>query len=311
MTDETQIKIEEKDNAEQDDAQGQEEQGQLSSGEPEERQQQLEDGQKQEEISDEQEGDDSEGEEGDDIVSISLKPEEDEESSSNWVSKLRKKHKEAVKRNKDLEAELQKYKGGQEEKLVLGPKPTIQAVNYDSEIYEKQLDEWYATKIKIEAKQKEAQQKEKSVQDAWQQKLAKYNEAKKKLNVKDFSEAEDFLQTVASTTQQAIIVKAATHPEMVVYALNKYKGKAEEIFNISDPIEFTVAMTKFEADLKIAPKKSKRVPEKAPEATINSGDGVIHESDKKLEKLRKEAETTGNYTKVHAYKVKLRRQQLT
>jgi hypothetical protein len=122
------------------------------------------------------------------------------------------------------------------------------------------------------------------------------------MKAKDFDDAEDTVKDILNVTQQGIIVKGAENPEFVVYALGKNPKKAQELAQIDDPIDFAFAISKLESKLKIATKKSAPPPEK----TVKGTGRVSGSVDSTLERLRAEAEKTGDYSKVMKYKRQLK-----
>jgi hypothetical protein len=85
-----------------------------------------------------------------------------------------------------------------------------------------------------------------------------------------------------------------------VYALGKNPKKAAELAKRSDPVEFAFAVARLEKDLKVSNRKSAPAPEKIVQ---NSGRVVSSASvDSTLNRLRAEAERTGDYTKVMEYR---------
>jgi inosine/xanthosine triphosphate pyrophosphatase family protein len=103
-------------------------------------------------------------------------------------------------------------------------------------------------------------------------------------------------------TQQGIIVQGADDPALLVYALGKNPKKLQELSSISDPVDFAFKLAKLEAQLKVTNKKapSPETRVKGAKTGVSSGS-----SDKVLERLRNEADKTGDYTKVLSYKKKL------
>jgi hypothetical protein len=89
---------------------------------------------------------------------------------------------------------------------------------------------------------------------------------------------------------------------MVVYALGKNPKKAKELASITDPVKFAFAVAKLEAQLKVAPRKTPPPPEGA----IRSTAPISGTVDSNLDRLRSEAERTGDYSKVYRYKQQLK-----
>ena len=180
----------------------------------------------------------------------------------------------------------------------LGDKPTLEGVDYDTERYEKELASWYEKKRSHDEKQSVAQSQQKAVQKEWETKLESYHSSKAELKVKDYDFAEDVVQDSLSVMQQGMIVQGADNPALVVYALGKNPKKAKELASITDPVKFAFAVAKLETNLKVTKRKASSKPEKKISGTGRPSGSV----DNTLERLRAEAERTGDYSKVFSYK---------
>ncbi|WP_307880281.1 hypothetical protein [Acinetobacter seifertii] len=104
-------------------------------------------------------------------------------------------------------------------------------------------------------------------------------------------------------TQQGILLHGAEKPELLVYHLGKNPQKAKELAAIVDPIQFAFAAAKIDAQIKMTARKPSTSPERKP-----SGSGsFINGPDKRLEELEREADRTGDRTKIIEYKRSLKK----
>ena len=228
-------------------------------------------------------------------------PEDEEEARApHWVRDLRKQYREEKRRAKELEQKLaQMERGSAPAAQPLGPKPTLEAADYDTDRYEKDLAAWYEKKRQHDERQISIQAEQQAVQRDWEKKLESYHSSKADLKVRDYEMAEDVVQDTLSVMQQGMIVQGAENPALVVYALGKNPKKAKELASITDPVKFAFAVAKLETNLKVTSRKASAKPEKK----VSSGTGRPSGSvDSTLERLRAEAERTGDYSKVFSYK---------
>ncbi len=240
-------------------------------------------------------------------VAIEGEQEESEEEiqkkDPNWLSNLRKRDREAQRKIKELEAKLTTTQKPVISKIGAKPKLDDADVDYDTEKYETKLANWFESKRKVDEEEAKKEESVKKQQLAWQNKLSTYNENKIKLPVKDFKEIEDEVGSTLSLAQQSVIIKVADNPALLVYALGKNKKALDSVSSISDLVEFSAAISKLETKLKTTTSKGpSTLPEKVP---TGSGKKPIS-ADKELERLRAEAEKSGDMSKVIAYKNKLR-----
>ena len=244
---------------------------------------------------------DDEGESEDDVV-VSIgeesPPQEEEARAPEWVRELRKANREKERKIRELEAKLNAT-ATETKPVALGPKPTLEACDYDSEEYEKKLADWYEQKRHADAAEAEAQAQRDAEAKAWQDKLDSYAKARASLKVRDYEDAEAVALETFNVTQQGIVLQGSDNPALIIYALGKNSNKAKELASITDPVKFAFAVAKLETQLKVTNRKAAA----APERTISTGGGRISGSvDSTLDRLREEALKTGDMSKVMAYK---------
>jgi len=238
------------------------------------------------------------------IAGESPPQEEEEKQAPEWVRNLRKNYRELQREKRELEERLKSVSPAPENNPVApGKKPTLEDCDYDSDKFENELAGWFERKRQseeAEAKQRAKQQEE---AESWQKKLAGYNESKTGLKVSDFEDAEETVLETLNVTQQGIILQGAQNPAIVVYALGKNPKKAKELADIKDPVKFAFAIAKLETQLKVTNRKTAPPPEKVVQGTGRSSGAI----DSTLERLRAEAEKTGDMSKVLEYKRKNRK----
>jgi len=219
-----------------------------------------------------------------------------------WVRDMRKTNREQKKRIRELEKQLESKEPPKQ--TTLGPKPKLADHSYDSDKYEKALDQWYEQKRAYDAEEQERQTAEQQQQETWNQRLAQYEEAKTVLKVKDFEDAEENVLEQLNQTQQGMIVSGAENPALLVYALGKNPKILSQLASIKDPVRFLAEAVRLEATkLKTSSRKAAAAPEKRVSGAASSAG-----SNATLEKLRAEAERTGDFTKVMQYRRQLKAQ---
>ena len=224
--------------------------------------------------------------------------EEDVAKAPEWVRELRKAHRDQQRENRKLKEQLEQMSGTGTKTVELGSKPTLEDADYDAEAYERKLAAWYEQKREYEDQQRKVEEEKRKQTEAWKSTLDTYAQKRQALKVKDYEDAEMIVQDELSNTQQGMILQGADNPALLVYALGKNPSKAKELASIQDPVKFAFAVAKLETQLKVTNRKASTKPEsqivgKAPKS------GTV---DSNLERLRAEAERTGDYTKVVAYK---------
>lgn len=230
---------------------------------------------------------------------------DDESTKANapgWVRDLRRQHREAQRKIREYESRLAQQSTATEPEVpvVVPKRPKLEDFEYDDERFEEAMDKWYETKNQVNTRQTREREEAEVQQREWKSRLEHYSRARTELRVSDYEDAEDVIQQKLSITQQGIIVQGATNPALVVYALGKNQKKCQELASISDPVKFAFAVAGLERELRVTPKTNKRLPE--PEKTISGSAPFAVGNDASLERLRADAERTGDYTKVVAYR---------
>lgn len=236
---------------------------------------------------------------------VTIEGEEELAKDPNWLKNLRKENREFKKKQKELERQLAEITNKEKQDVEIGPKPTLSDsdIDYNTDKYAEKLAAWIERKQKVVEKENREKDSLKQQQDDYDRKLVIYNEGKTKLPVKDMAEVEDQVKTFLSPQKQGIIVKCAKNPALLVYAIGSNEATLKKLAAITDLAEFSYTLGELENKMKTS---NKRVPETQPEKTITGSGSKTSSIDKQLEKLRDEAAKTGNMSKVHAYKRKLR-----
>lgn len=225
---------------------------------------------------------------------------EEETKAPEWVRELRKNYRNVEKENNELRKKLEAVTGATQKPVELGKKPTLEDCDYDAERFERDLEAWHNRKLEAEQQERKKKDEAEAANCAWQATLEGYGKAKGELKVKDFDDAEDIVKDTLSVTQQGIILQGCKNPALVVYALGKNQKKAKELASITDPVKYAFAVANLENQLKVTNRKAAPPPEKTVRST--GGAAVSGTVDSTLERLRAEADKTGDYSKVHAYK---------
>lgn len=221
-----------------------------------------------------------------------------------WVKDLRKKEREARKRIKELEAQVQQAKPT-DKPIEVGPKPKLADFDYDEDDFESAVEQWHERKRQVEQQQAAKQAEEENAKQAWQAKMQSYEERRQNVasKVRDFEEVEEAAKDKLTATQQGILIHAAENPELILYHLGKNPKKAQELSEITDPIQFAFAAAKLDSQMKIQTRKPSTQPERKPSGSAGLA-GVV---DQKLAQLEAKAAKTGNRTELIKYKKSLQK----
>jgi hypothetical protein len=243
------------------------------------------------------------------IVSVGDAPPQEtpaqDERDPKLVNKLRKLLREQERKVREYEGKLKATAPVEPPPPTLGAKPKLEDLDYDAEKYETALAAWFERKRAADEHAMKQKQTEETQRQAWQARLDGYAKAKASLRVRDYEEAEHAVTDAFDVTQQGIIVSGSENPALVTYAIGKDPAKLKELKAITDPVKFAFAVAKLETQLKVTPRK----PASAPETVVKSNTRTSGSVDSQLERLRADADRTGDYTQVFRYKQQLKAKQ--
>lgn len=226
-----------------------------------------------------------------------IKDDEEEEEGTNLVNHLRKLVRTSSKENKRLKAELEKLNVAPETS-ILSKKPEL--YDYDTpEEYEKATGEWYEKKARNEAIENQKKSQQEKERAKYSEKLHAYNKEKQSLTYDGFEEAEQFVVDTFNTEQQNIMLYYFDSPAKLVATLGRNQSKAMALSDIKDPIHFAFALKELDQKRE---NMAKRRPPPKPEAQVSGSASKSSVVDATLQKLREEAERTGDSTKLIRYK---------
>ena len=228
--------------------------------------------------------------------------ETDEKRAPEWVRNLRTKARE---QERELR-ELRKLRDGveQQKQTQLGPKPTLEACDYDADLFERRLDAWKELKAVADRQQAEVKEAEAKRQEYFNSKFEAYSTRKAEVigKIKDFADVEETVLHALDDTQRGVVLAHAKDPALLLYAIGKDEKRLQELAKLSDPVEFIFAVARMETQMRTQSRK----PQSAPEKSVK-GSASTTGSDKRLDQLYDEAARTGDLNKVRAYKASLKK----
>lgn len=130
---------------------------------------------------------------------------------------------------------------------------------------------------------------------------------KMNVNMEDYLSAEDKAIEYLGAEVASVIIKDFDNAPHILGYLGTNQAEAEKLRNLikSNPVRGLSAITRLESELKVKP-KSKTIPNPDEELEGGTTSGDMSADERKLEKLRKEADISGNMNKVLAFKKEMR-----
>lgn len=220
---------------------------------------------------------------------------------------------------KQKDKELQKLKRAQAQaaqpvvpaipELPPMPRMSDPDIDFNDDIHAERMAAWTLKKQEVEAAKARIAEEQAEQQRAWQAKMSGYEQGKKALALPDFDDAEEAVRGMFSVVQQSVLVKASADPAKLVYALGRVPSQAKELAKITDPIDFTAAVVRLESKGINVQKRTAAAPPPPERAIRGNSPGAAAVVDSQLERLREEAERTGDFSKVYKFKQQLKAKQ--
>lgn len=182
---------------------------------------------------------------------------------------------------------------------AIPPKKTIEQFDYDQDKlddYIDQRDEAVRKHAAWEAREERRKEKRQTEADAATRAV---EQQRKALNVTDYEDQSAKVQAALSETQLAILISGVENPAKLIYALGRSAARLDQIAAEDNPVKFAVMLGKLEKEIRVAKRVPPPVEGKVRGATASVAIGA---SDRELERLEKEADRTGDRSKVIAYR---------
>lgn len=181
--------------------------------------------------------------------------------------------------------------------IEIGEKPTLVSYEYDEEKYEAALDAWKERTAAAAAQKAKAGETNAQVQQEWDRDHQSYQAKRAALKFADRDEVEGAALAVLDPSQQTTVVMVADNPALLLYALGKHPAKLAELAAITNPLKLAKAVALLEGKMTVAPRRKTPEPEEIATGTAGFSAG----GDLAREKLEREAEKTGDRSKLIAY----------
>ena len=203
----------------------------------------------------------------------------------------------ARKAAKDAAAELRAIKAERDAARIIPAdepapeRPTIEGCNYNTEIYDQKLRDYFTAETKAEAKKQERLAEVKAADEDYQTRLGGYVAGKTALRAADMDTAESVVRSKLTVEQQNVLIRNSDNPAQVVLALGRSKKALDDLASVKDIDRFAYSLAKLEGKITVTTKSPP-----PPESKLRGGVSTSPMNASNLDKLRQQAEKTGDYT---------------
>jgi hypothetical protein len=219
---------------------------------------------------------------------------------SGLVKRLRETIKEKDKRLAELQRAVLP-----EPEIEVGAEPTWgegEEWDWDGDKYDAAKAQWRERKQKADSCQQEQRQRAEEETKEAEQVVQSYRSQKEKLAKPDYDDAETAVFGKLGGVKASLLVQGADNAALVVHALSRFPDKLDELAAIKNPTKFAFAAAKLEGQLKAMPKRTAPKPEEIERGSARASSNT----EKELDRLEKDAEKSGDRSKLIAYKSKMK-----
>lgn len=204
---------------------------------------------------------------------------------------------------KETREKLREVAAPKPEAIAVGPEPTMADCDYDEDKFKDAWREWNERTEAAERQKGEAERSRQRQVEEWEAEKKRFADSKASLPYADVEEAELTVAAALNEAQGGVLVAAAQQPAKLMYALYKHPAKLEALAKQTNLVKLAAEIGRLEKDLKMTKRRKTPDPE-----TVERGSGSASagRKDKHLEKLEKEAERTGERSKLIQYKKSLK-----
>jgi hypothetical protein len=191
-----------------------------------------------------------------------------------------------------------------------GPEPTLEDCDFNQETYKQRLRTWDKAVERKAAHDQTAAQQAAAMQRDQTMKFNDYLSKREQYakTIPNYLEWESAVKAALDPDRQTLLLRYAKNPALIVGALGRMPKLLEDLARQSDIGLFAASVSELETRVKENVKKT-ATQAPPPEKPLRGSGAPPGTADKQLERLRAEAERTGDYTKVRQHREKLRRAQ--
>ncbi len=246
--------------------------------------------------------DDEPGEEEPEVSFEGDEPEDDGAADlpKRLRSEIKERDRELVLRNQRI-AELEKKTAPVA--VEVGPKPKLEAFDYDEDKWDAAVEEWSDNKVAAALQKREAVADDGLLEEA-QTDVTNYQDGIRSLAFADAKEVTEAVSQALPVNLQYVIAAVANDPATLTYALGKHPARLAEVLAIKNPTKQIAAIVRMEASMKVG--QSRKAPE--PDRPSKGNASAAVKADKELARLEAEAEKNGgDRSAIAAYKLAQRK----
>lgn len=240
-------------------------------------------------------------EESETIIAFS---DDEQEEEPELVKKLRDQIRERDRKLAQFRRSPAQVDDDPEPQIVERPR-SVADFDYDEDRFNEAVDAHIAAK-EAHSEWKVRQSERDNSRNAAQAEQAKRVEQQKNaLGVADYDTRAASVKDTLSDAQLAILINGADNPAQLIYALGRSQTRLTLLAGEDNLARFAVMLGKMEKEIKVTKRTAAN-----PETMVRGATATLTQSDDKhLAKLEREAEKTGDRSKVQAYKRQMKQKR--
>lgn len=234
-----------------------------------------------------------ENQQDENAVEIGFADDEQEEETP-LVRKLRDQLREAHRQNRRRPAVVD----DDPEPAVPARPRSVTDFDYDEDRFNAAIDEHLEAKEAHLAWKARQDDRERSRKTAQEEQTKRVEQQRNALGVSDYDQRAATVRETLSDAQMAILIGGADNPAQLIYALGRSQTRLALLAGEENLAKFAVMLGKTEKEVKVTKRQAPPPETQVRGATASLSTGP----DKHLERLEREADKTGDRSKVIAYR---------
>jgi len=242
---------------------------------------------------DEQEPDDQPEDQEEALIGFADEEGADEEETP-VIKRLREQNRELAKKLRQRNAP---QNDDADPEPVVPSRPSLADHDYDPDRYEAAMVAYDQAKDDHREWERREDTRKSARNQQQDERARKVEQQKTALGVRDFDARAGEVKDRLSDAQLAILIEGADNPAQLIYALGRSPTRLEMLAGEDNMAKFAVMLGRLEKDIKV----SKKAPPPPESGRVRGATASVSMGDKELERLEKEAERTGDRSKIIAY----------
>jgi hypothetical protein len=186
---------------------------------------------------------------------------------------------------------------------VIPARPSLESVDYDQDKFDELSEKREKAILERAAWERRNEDRERDRKRQEEDQVKHIEQQKRSLGVSDYDARAEAVRERLTDAQMAVLLNGADNAVKLIYALGRSDIKLSELASIDNLAKFAARVGQLERDIKVTKKQPPAPQSRVRGATAST---AVTSDAKYLEQLEREADRTGDRSKIVAYNRQLR-----